>query len=678
MRLKRRFAGIAGKNSVFHKYLISYASLALTAGMVAGLVFLVSSLYKIERVTCQETQERMQIAADYLDTFEEMITDIAIRVKTDAAYDSSYLEKSVLREKALIEQFARFKDYSPLIHDYCLYYPRKDTVYTDSTKCSFDLYSRYVLKVSEAELLKREWTEENLNRWYRSALLPDRYIYVRPIIRRADTVLLVFLLDRPALERYLSGILGLAGEGALQVLPAAEEIKEDSARLNVLTGTKSFRLWLDVDDHYDSFRGYLMNGVGWLLIIITALLMLAVYAAYRSYLPIHRLMYKYIPSESRENDSELEVIEETLINVLRDKSHSQRQVQKMLEQVRDQQTVLRQFFADELLNGHVNESMQYSLQLAGIDFPHRYFMLVMASGVRDADLERIYANLEGVSDESMHLFAARLPRERRIVVFVNLREADNVLYVMEIMASIFESVESVQYSEVVSALEQLNGAWKTLNDQRTPKTFEDGLERVSAQIRSGNSESALQLLRGMFNALSERTGMEKNAAYLAIIRCICNLASENHVSLGTECTRHMLLVENEQQFLSVITPVVYELASAACQGIDHAEARRLIDCIDQHLGNYELSREWVAQECRMSEYVVGRIFRNVIKMSYTDYVRIRRLNKAKELLVSTDMTVTAIGNSLGYINISYFIRAFKEYVGTTPALYRAEGMAQRR
>ena len=179
-------------------------------------------------------------------------------------------------------------------------------------------------------------------------------------------------------------------------------------------------------------------------------------------------------------------------------------------------------------------------------------------------------------------------------------------------------------------------------------------------------------MRVLLNSESDQSDLEQSGTCFAVIRCLYGLADECRTALGAERLQNILRIQDGQHFLDAVEPVINELSGLACQDTDDADARRIIDFIDQNLGNYALSREWVAENCGMTEYTLSRIFRKTIKKSYTDYIRIQHLNKAKELLRQSDMTVNDIGNSLGYTNISYFIRAFKEYVGTTPALYRME------
>ena len=53
------------------------------------------------------------------------------------------------------------------------------------------------------------------------------------------------------------------------------------------------------------------------------------------------------------------------------------------------------------------------------------------------------------------------------------------------------------------------------------------------------------------------------------------------------------------------------------------------------------------------------------------YLNNLRIEKAKELLRSTDLQVMEIADQVGYFDSKYFSRQFKLAVGLTPAQYRS-------
>ena len=67
-----------------------------------------------------------------------------------------------------------------------------------------------------------------------------------------------------------------------------------------------------------------------------------------------------------------------------------------------------------------------------------------------------------------------------------------------------------------------------------------------------------------------------------------------------------------------------------------------------------------------------RDFQAQYKMPPSQWIRERRLIRAKELLAATEMSVTDICYSLGFENVSHFSRLFKEHYGHTPSSYRKD------
>lgn len=47
-----------------------------------------------------------------------------------------------------------------------------------------------------------------------------------------------------------------------------------------------------------------------------------------------------------------------------------------------------------------------------------------------------------------------------------------------------------------------------------------------------------------------------------------------------------------------------------------------------------------------------------------------RLDKAKEYLLTTDLSINAIAEEIGFDNEGYFSRIFKKYFGCSPREYR--------
>lgn len=73
-----------------------------------------------------------------------------------------------------------------------------------------------------------------------------------------------------------------------------------------------------------------------------------------------------------------------------------------------------------------------------------------------------------------------------------------------------------------------------------------------------------------------------------------------------------------------------------------------------------------------SESHFMRYFKDTMGTSFIDYLKDYRLTMAARLLVSSDSAILDIASEVGFDNLSYFNRAFKERYHTTPRQYRKE------
>ncbi|NMA94496.1 MAG: helix-turn-helix transcriptional regulator [Clostridiales bacterium] len=65
-------------------------------------------------------------------------------------------------------------------------------------------------------------------------------------------------------------------------------------------------------------------------------------------------------------------------------------------------------------------------------------------------------------------------------------------------------------------------------------------------------------------------------------------------------------------------------------------------------------------------------FKSYMNQNVSSYINNIRINKAKNLITSTDLSIGEIASEIGYSQASSFIRMFKQAVGKTPGEYRIE------
>ena len=78
----------------------------------------------------------------------------------------------------------------------------------------------------------------------------------------------------------------------------------------------------------------------------------------------------------------------------------------------------------------------------------------------------------------------------------------------------------------------------------------------------------------------------------------------------------------------------------------------------------------IAQMCNISEVYFRRLFREYSGMSPVKYRNEKRMQRAKNYLLHTTLSIGEIAHRLGFPDDSYFIKSFREKTGVTPSEYR--------
>ena len=84
----------------------------------------------------------------------------------------------------------------------------------------------------------------------------------------------------------------------------------------------------------------------------------------------------------------------------------------------------------------------------------------------------------------------------------------------------------------------------------------------------------------------------------------------------------------------------------------------------------DLSLKQLSSLNNVSTSYFSSLFKNETGQTLTDYVNNQRINQAKHLLRTTNLQVQTVAQLCGILDLHYFSKLFKRYVGKTPKEYR--------
>ena len=132
------------------------------------------------------------------------------------------------------------------------------------------------------------------------------------------------------------------------------------------------------------------------------------------------------------------------------------------------------------------------------------------------------------------------------------------------------------------------------------------------------------------------------------------------------------------QSIDDLDDMLRRLCDLLLSGVENAEEKakeedeidQVVRYMEEHFNNPEISMTAIADSFELSTTRFSLSFKERKGMPPLEYLTLLRVEHAKDLLASTDMTIRDISIQVGYYDSGSFIRRFKQVTGETPLQYR--------
>ncbi len=105
------------------------------------------------------------------------------------------------------------------------------------------------------------------------------------------------------------------------------------------------------------------------------------------------------------------------------------------------------------------------------------------------------------------------------------------------------------------------------------------------------------------------------------------------------------------------------------QKVYSLHVQKAIDYIGENLSE-DISLDEVVDYLKLNKTYFCKLFKQNTDRTFSQYVNELRIEKSKDLLLGTNLSILDIALAIGYNNVNYFHKAFKERLGITPYKYR--------
>lgn len=196
------------------------------------------------------------------------------------------------------------------------------------------------------------------------------------------------------------------------------------------------------------------------------------------------------------------------------------------------------------------------------------------------------------------------------------------------------------------------------------------LDSIDQDINHRNFQQLKTDIEVLTQTLTINSQMSPLYVKYVFLDIVWKLADIADASLRQEievATKAILTVSNITFVQESLLPVLNNLDNGKEAGSRIVET--ILQCIKQEYAR-DLSLEYIANKVFLSPAYTSSLFKKETGQTITACINQVRMNKAKELLKSTNMKLVDVSLAVGYSSQIYFSMLFKNLFGMTPTQYR--------
>lgn len=199
-------------------------------------------------------------------------------------------------------------------------------------------------------------------------------------------------------------------------------------------------------------------------------------------------------------------------------------------------------------------------------------------------------------------------------------------------------------------------------------------------LMSGNMDKARSYYMDIVGEISEYsfTVVQLVISHLALtVNNVLKALKKNNAILTIPEFDTTFLLPNHVETIEEIHTSYFKIFEEISQKLEEKRntkqddlIRKVHQIIERDYSNSNLCLNSIADEFTMSPIYLSRLYKQLTTNALSDIISEMRLNKAKELLKTSEYTIVDIAEKTGFTSSSYFYRIFKSSTGITPSDYR--------
>ncbi|WP_044212894.1 hybrid sensor histidine kinase/response regulator transcription factor [Saccharicrinis fermentans] len=134
----------------------------------------------------------------------------------------------------------------------------------------------------------------------------------------------------------------------------------------------------------------------------------------------------------------------------------------------------------------------------------------------------------------------------------------------------------------------------------------------------------------------------------------------------------MLIAGRKKMSVELTQKVVLAPTNAPITSEEQAFLQSAMKVMEQYLGDVNFDAQKLAKEMAMSNSTLYRKTKKIIKKSPAEFIKYIRFQRAAQLIEESNLTISEIAESIGYVDLKSFRKIFKQQYHMTPTEFREQ------
>lgn len=243
------------------------------------------------------------------------------------------------------------------------------------------------------------------------------------------------------------------------------------------------------------------------------------------------------------------------------------------------------------------------------------------------------------------------------------------------------------YNEAILALNKASSGGGIIYTGRNTAIAPDGPESINSyrnqllvKIRTGDSgamKSIFEMYSSQLSQIEPDFNKIKNAFFELIVTAR-NIASEINPNFqNSNFSDSFSVISTKTDFTELkeyVLQALLEYISVIISAKEHKE-NPIIKKVCEYIYNNtekDISLEQMADYANVSSFYLSKLFKEERGVTFVNYLNDTRLEKSRDLLKTTQLSIKEITAAVGYNDQNYFSRIFRNKYGVTPTEFRSE------